>query len=62
MKTKEKKALRELSVDELKQKLEKTRHEYFDDKFKREEKNVCAKRNLRRNIARLLTIIREKSK
>lgn len=60
MKTKE---LRELSLDELRRKEKELRSQLLDLRFKgatQELKNPLQKREVRREIARVLTIIKEK--
>ena len=54
--------LRQLGVDELKHKLEAARKELFILKLKRtEQKNPLKTRFARREVARILTLINEKS-
>ncbi len=57
------KELRELSLPELKEKLRELRQEIFNLRFQRtihRLENPMKIRNLRRDIARVLTVIREK--
>ena len=59
------KELRELTVDELKRKAETLRRELFSARIarvKQQLKNPLKLRDLKREIARALTIIREKEK
>jgi len=59
----EAKELREMSVDELKAKLEELRKEYLNRRFQRaiaQSGGVYDFKSIRRDIARVLTVLREK--
>lgn len=56
--------MKELSESELKQKLSELKQKLFEARLKKakgELKNVCELRNLRRDVARVLTAIKEKA-
>jgi large subunit ribosomal protein L29 len=59
----EAKELREMSVDELKAKLEELRKEYLNRRFQKaisQSGGAYDFKNIRRDIARVLTVLREK--
>lgn len=59
----EAKELRNMSVDELKNKLEELKKEHFNLRFQSAVqgiKNINRMKQLRREIARVLTVLREK--
>ncbi|MBN3032758.1 MAG: 50S ribosomal protein L29 [Candidatus Saganbacteria bacterium] len=65
MKAKELKALKEQTVDELKRRADELRREYLGARLQhagQQLKNPLKLRQLRRAIARVLTVINEKSR
>lgn len=59
------KELRQLGADELKGRVKQLKDDFFRSKFKRstsENKNTAVFKNLRRDIARTLTVLNEKAR